>query len=168
VAFASGKVAMYMAGAWFAGVMNGEHPDLQSKWAAAPLPQGPSGCATTIAGDNLVVMQGTKNPDAAWKWVEFLSEPRNMAEWTYLSKGSTLLPPRQSLLSSPALAKNKPILKGFAEQMKCGNANVIANPKWPKVEEVLNEQLGKAMYGEQTPSQALDEAANQAQGILAR
>jgi multiple sugar transport system substrate-binding protein len=168
VAFATGKVAMYMAGAWFAGVLDGEYPKLKGKWAAAPLPQGSAGCATTIAGDSLVVLNGTKNADAAWKWIEFMSEPRNVAEWTFESKGSTLLPPRKSLLDSPALAQKKPILVGFAKQMSCGVANVIANPKWPKIEEALNEQLGKAMYGDQTASQALDQAASQAKEILAR
>jgi multiple sugar transport system substrate-binding protein len=47
-------------------------------------------------------------------------------------------------------------------------ANVIANPKWPKIEESLNDHLGKAMYGDQTPSQALDEAASDAKEILSR
>jgi multiple sugar transport system substrate-binding protein len=168
VAFATGKVGMYMAGAWFAGVLQGEYPKIRNKWAAAPLPEGDKGCATTIAGDNLVLLEGGKNADAAWKWIEFLSEPDNMAEWTFRSKGSTLLPPRKSLLESPELGQKKPILKGFAEQMKCGNANVIANPKWPRIEQELNKQLGKAMYGEQSAAQALDEAAGVAERLIRR
>jgi multiple sugar transport system substrate-binding protein len=166
VAFATGKVAMYMAGAWFAGVLDGEFPKIKGKWAAAPLPQGAAGCATTVAGDSLVLFSGGKNQDAAWKWLEFLSQPDNVAEWTYKSKGSTLLPPRTSLLQSPDLAAQKPVLKGFADQMKCGVSNVIANPKWPKVEEKLNEDLGKAMYGDESVSDALDHAAQQADRIL--
>jgi multiple sugar transport system substrate-binding protein len=154
VAFASGKVAMYMAGAWFAGTLNGEYPKLKGKWAAAPLPQGTNGCATTIAGDTLVVLNG--------------SSPENMSAWTFGSPNGTTLPPRTSLLNSPALTEKKPILKGFADQMKCGVANVIANPKWPKIEESLNDNLGKAMYGDKTPSQALDEAASDAKEILSR
>jgi multiple sugar transport system substrate-binding protein len=168
IAFASGKVAMYMAGAWFAGTLNGEYPKLKDKWAAAPLPQGSNGCATTIAGDTLVLLQGGKNKDAAWKWIEFLSKPENMALWTFGSKNGTTLPPRTSLLNSPELTQKKPILKGFADQMKCGVSNVIASPKWPKIEESLNEQLGKAMYGDQTPAQALDAAASDAKEILSR
>jgi multiple sugar transport system substrate-binding protein len=168
VAFASGKVAMYMAGAWFAGTLSGEYPKLQGKWAAAPLPQGTAGCRTTIAGDSLVLLSAAKNQDAAWKWIEFLSKPENMARWTFGSPNGTTLPPRRSLLESPQLTQKKPILKGFAQQMKCGVANVIANPKWPKIEESLNEQLGKAMYGDQTPAKALDAAASEANEILSR
>jgi multiple sugar transport system substrate-binding protein len=168
VAFASGKVAMYMAGAWFAGTLQGEYPKLKGKWAAAPLPEGSAGCKTTIAGDSLVLLDGGQNHDAAWKWIEFLTEPKNMALWTYESPNGTTLPPRTALLDSPDLVAKKPILKGFADQMKCGVANVIANPKWPKIEESLNDNLGKAMYGDKTPSQALDEAASDAKEILSR
>ena len=168
VSFATGKVGMYMAGAWFAGVLDGEFPKIKGKWAAAPLPEGSAGCATTIAGDSLVLFKGGKNQDAAWKWIEFLSKPDNVAQWTYKSKGSTLLPPRTSLLESADLQKSKPILKGFAEAMPCGVSNVIANPDWPKIEEKLNEQLGKAMYGEQSASAALDNAAGEAKDILER
>jgi multiple sugar transport system substrate-binding protein len=168
VAFASGKVAMYMAGAWFAGTLTGEYPKLKGKWAAAPLPKGTNGCATTIAGDTLVMLAGSKQQDAAWKWIEFLSSPENMKKWTFGSPTGTTLPPRTSLLNSPQLAEQKPILTGFADQMKCGVANVIANPKWPKIEESLNEHLGKAMYGDETPEQALDSAASEAKEILSR
>jgi multiple sugar transport system substrate-binding protein len=168
VAFATGKVGMYMAGAWFAGVLDGEFPKIKGKWAAAPLPEGSAGCATTIAGDSLVLFRAGKNQDAAWKWIEFLSKPENVAQWTYKSPGSTLLPPRASLLDSPDLKKSKPVLTGFADAMSCGVSNVIANPDWPKIEEKLNEQLGKAMYGEQSASAALDQAADEAKDILER
>jgi multiple sugar transport system substrate-binding protein len=167
-AFAQGKVAMYMAGAWFAGTLHSEFPKIDGKWAAAPLPSGTAGCKTTIAGDSLVMLAGGKNHDAAWKWMEFLSKPDNLALWTYKSKDGTLLPPLTSLLESPDLAKEKPVLEGFAKLMKCGVASTVANPKFPKVEEVLDKELAKAMYGDQTASQALDNAAKQGEKILSR
>jgi multiple sugar transport system substrate-binding protein len=166
VAFANGKVAMYMAGSWFAGTLTGEYPKIKGKWATAPLPEGDEGCATTIAGDNLVVFENSPNKDAAWLWIEYLSKPENMALWTFGDPDSTLLPPRKSLLESPELTKKKPVLAGFADAMKCGVVSK-SNPKGPKIEQALNEQLGKAMYGDQTASEALDKAAAEAKEILA-
>jgi multiple sugar transport system substrate-binding protein len=166
VAFAQGDVAMYVAGAWFAGTLADEYPKLNGKWAAAPLPEGTAGCKTTIAGDSLVMFSQTKVSDAAWLWMEFLSEPENLAAWTYKTEG-TLLPPTKALLTSPDLEKSKPVLKPFADLMSCGVAGV-ANPKFPRIETILNEQLGKAIYGEQTAEQALDNAAQQGRPILAR
>jgi multiple sugar transport system substrate-binding protein len=161
VAFAQGQVGMYVAGAWFAGTLSQEFPKIEGKWATAPLPEGDAGCATTIAGDALVVFD-TKKADAAWKWIEFLSTPENMATWTYKAEGSTLLPPRKSLLESPDLVEEKPILKGFADAMKCGVSNIISDPDWGRKEEALNEELGKAMYGDQSAADALENAAAEA------
>jgi len=167
VAFAHGQTAMYMAGSWFAGTMDSEVPKIKGKWDAAALPDGPAGCKTTIAGDALVMFNATKNADAAWLWMEYLSQPKNVATWTYKSPGGTELPPLTSLLDSPDLVKTKPVMKGFAELMKCGVASTVANPKFPRIEVALNDELGKAFYGDQTASQALANAKDKADQILA-
>ena len=167
VAFAEGQVAMYMAGAWFAGTLTTEFPQIDGKWATAPLPEGPAGCKTTIAGDSLVMMDKTENPDAAWLWMEFLSSPEILARMTYETEG-TLLPPLTSLLESEEITEEKPVLEGFIELMDCGVASTVSNPKFPRVETILNEELAKAMYGEQSAGDALDNAAQQAEAILGR
>jgi multiple sugar transport system substrate-binding protein len=166
-AFAQGQVAMYMAGSWFAGTLHSENPQIDDKWATAPLPDGPAGCKTTIAGDSLVLLANSKNTDAAWLWIEYLSKPDNLATWTYKSENGTELPPLTSLLDSPDLSKTKPVLKGFAELMKCGVASTVSNPKFPRIEEQLNIELGKAFYGEQTADEALANAKQKAEQILA-
>jgi multiple sugar transport system substrate-binding protein len=167
VAFAEGQVGMYMAGAWFAGTLSDEFPDIDGKWATAPLPEGPAGCKTTIAGDALVMMDQTKNPDAAWLWMEYLSSPKQLALATYKTEG-TLLPPLTSLLEGPEITQEKPVLKGFIDLMDCGVASTVSNPKFPRVETILNEELGKAIYGDQTAEEALDNTAQQAEAILSR
>jgi multiple sugar transport system substrate-binding protein len=167
VAFAEGQVAMYMAGAWFAGTLSDEFPDIEGKWATAPLPEGPAGCKTTIAGDSLVMMDQTENPDAAWLWMEFLSKPETIARMTYETEG-TLLPPLTSLLEGEEITQEKPVLEGFIDLMECGVASTVSNPKFPRVETILNEELAKAMYGEQSAEQALENTAQQAEAILAR
>ena len=167
VAFATGKVAMYEAGAWFGGQMKTEFPKINGKWSVAPMPTGPAGCATTIAGDSLAVFSQSKYPDAAWMWVEFLTQPDNMKTWTFGSPTTTLLPPRQSLLSDPDLGKFNPWLEGFAQQMKCAVNDNLTNPKWPQVSDELNTELGKAIFGEQSASEAIQKAAQKGQQILA-
>jgi multiple sugar transport system substrate-binding protein len=167
VAFAQGQVAMYMAGSWFAGTLHSEYPKIDDKWAAAPLPNGVAGCKTTIAGDSLILLNGSKNTDAAWLWMEYLSKPENVATWTYKSAGGTELPPLKSLLESPDLVKEKPVLEGFAKLMQCGVASTVANPKFPQIEQQLNTELGKAFYGQQTAAQALANSKAKAEQILA-
>jgi multiple sugar transport system substrate-binding protein len=165
VAFEHNQVGMYMAGSWFAGTISQETPKIKGKWDVAPLPCGPSGCATTVASDALVAFNGP-NKDAAWKWIEFLSKPANMAKWTFGSPGGTELPTIYSLLKSDAFKNSKPYMQGFADQMKYGVANIQANKNWPQMETALSDQLGKAIYGNLTVKQALDGAAQKAASIL--
>jgi multiple sugar transport system substrate-binding protein len=168
VSFGAGKVGMYEAGAWFGGQMKTEFPKITSDWSVAPMPIGPSGhCATTTAGDSLVVFSQSKNADAAWMWIEFLSQAENMKAWTYGSKTTTLLPPRQSLLSDPNLGKFNPWLVGFAKQMSCSVNENLTNPKWPQISDALNTELGKAIFGQESATQALANAAQKGNQILA-
>ena len=167
VAFANGTVGMYVAGAWFAGTLRSEFPDIDGLWASAPLPQDQQ-CATTIAGDTLVIFEQSENKDAAWKWIEFLSAPQNMALWnlgTPEAPGS-LLPPRTSLLEDPRAFENNETLRGFAEMMQCGVTNAAPNENWGQVEELLNEQLGRAIFGEIDAATAVDQAAEAGADLL--
>jgi multiple sugar transport system substrate-binding protein len=166
VAFATGEVGMYIAGNWFAGTLLSEFPDIEGEWASAPLPRGDAGCATTMAGDSLVIMADSENQDAAWLWIEFLSRPENMTTWTIGEPTTTLLPPRESLLQSDQLAQNKPFLQGFADDMECAVTSTVEQPAYPEIEAVLNEKLGEAMIGDITPEQALQQAAAEGEEIL--
>lgn len=166
VAFATGKVAMYEAGAWFGGEMKSSFPQINGKWDVAPLPSGPTGiCGTTVAGDSLV-MFSQKNQDASWLWMEYLTQPANMKAWTYGSPTTTLLPPRNDLLNDPALGKYNPWLAGFAQQMNCAVADNLSNKNWGEASDELNKELGKAIYGDVTADEAIDTAAQQAQQLL--
>jgi multiple sugar transport system substrate-binding protein len=166
VAFATGKVAMYEAGAWFGGEMLSSFPKINGDWSVAPMPKGPAGCATTIAGDSLVVFGQTKNADASYMWLDYLASKENMKTWTFGSKTTTLLPPRQSLLDDPNLGKFNPWLTGFAQQMDCAVNDNLTNPGWPQASDALNTELGKAIFGDETATQALDNAATKAQQFL--
>ncbi|HZA80127.1 MAG TPA: sugar ABC transporter substrate-binding protein [Actinomycetes bacterium] len=165
-AFATGKVAMYAAGAWFGGEMASSYPRINGRWSVAPMPAGPVRCATTNAGDSLVVTSQSKNTDAAWLWIEFLSRPDNMKLGTFGTPSAILLPPRRSLLSDPQLGRYNPWLKGFAEQMACAVNETTTNPNWGQVSEALNAELGKAIYGDQSAVEALNKAAQKGQTLL--
>ena len=169
--FATGKTAMYMAGAWFAGEMeNTFKKTIGNNWAVAPLPTETAGspCATTI-GDALVMPAAGHNHDAAWKWMEFLSAPQNMALLNLGTKKNptTLLPPRSSLLNNPDTFKSNPILKPFADNMKCGITNLSQNPNWGNVDSgPLSDALAHGIYGKGNIDDELKSAASKADSIL--
>jgi multiple sugar transport system substrate-binding protein len=166
VAFATGKVAMYEAGAWFGGEMKSSFPKIDGKWDVAPMPSGPGGCATTVAGDSLAMFSQSKNQDAAWMWIEYLTKPENMKAWTYGEPTTTLLPPRTDLLSDPDLGKFNPWLQGFADQMNCAVSDNLDNKNWAEVADALNTDLGKAIFGDIPPDEAIDSAAQKGRQLM--
>ncbi|HEU0193475.1 MAG TPA: sugar ABC transporter substrate-binding protein [Gaiellales bacterium] len=170
--FATGKTAMYMAGAWFAGEMENTFKNqIKNNWAVAPLPTMTAGspCATTIAGDALVIPSAGHNHDAAWKWIEFLEAPQNMALLNLGTKSNptTLLPPRTSLLNNPATFKTNPVLKPFAANMRCGITDLSQNPNWGQVDSgPLSDALAHGIYGKGNIDTELKSAAQQANSLL--
>ncbi|HEY3475285.1 MAG TPA: extracellular solute-binding protein, partial [Anaerolineales bacterium] len=167
VPFANGDVAMYMAGTWFAGTLMTEFPDATGTWAAAPLPQD-ARCATTIAGDHLVIFRDTPHPEAAFKWIEWLSAPQNMVGYNLgnPSEPGTLLPPKTSLLEDPTLYENRPYLQSSKDSMECAYVPDADQPNYWKAEEILTEYLGQAFYGEISGSEAVTQAAVEAEAAL--
>jgi multiple sugar transport system substrate-binding protein len=172
VTFATGKTAMYMAGAWFAGEMQNTYKkQVKDNWAVAPLPTMDAGspCATTIAGDALVMPSAGQNHDAGWKWMEFLSAPQNMALLNLGTKKNptTLLPPRASLLNNPETFKANPVLKPFATNMKCGITTLSQNPNWGNVDSgPLSDALAHGIYGKGNIDTELKSAAQKADSLL--
>ena len=166
VAFPNGQAAMYEAGSWFGGTMEQEFPKINGKWGVFPIPVNKT-CATDIAGDSLVVFKGSPNADAAWLWIQFLSQKQNVQTWNDGTKGSTELPPVTSLLDSPQTYKLNPWLHGFAADMKCGFAETGKVAQWGQIETNLNNLFTKVIYGKESADQALAQGAAQAKSLIA-
>jgi multiple sugar transport system substrate-binding protein len=99
------------------------------KLGAAPMPKGPAGQATSVNSAGFVVARDSKNPDAAWKFVQFaLSETgqKRLAELGFA------IPVLKSVAESPAYlnagdldqklfldalsyAHMKPVFRGYDE-----------------------------------------------------
>ena len=130
--FARGMFAFYISGPWNIGEFRRRlPPERQGDWATAPLP-GPDGPGvSTSGGSSLVLMRGSKRQDAAWKLIEFLSEPATMQRFHALTGD---LPPRRSAWLAPALRDDVPS-RAFAEQLE----RVRPAPKVPEWERIFQE-----------------------------
>ena len=168
IPFANGDVAMLMAGGWLVGELMTQFPDATGKWAVAPLPQDKR-CATTIAGDHLVIFKASKNAEAAWKWIEFVSAPDHMIALNLGTPDypSALLPPRQSLLNDKTLYETRPYMQGFKDNMACAFVLGVDQPRYYDIEQILGEYLAKAFYKEVDGATAVKESAKEAETLLA-
>ncbi|HZW73186.1 MAG TPA: hypothetical protein VFF43_06540, partial [Caldimonas sp.] len=86
---------------------------------------------STAGGSSLVIFRRSQKKAAAWRLIEFLSEPATMQRFHALTGN---LPPRRSAWRSAELASDAPS-QAFAEQLE----RVRAAPKLPEWERIFQE-----------------------------
>ena len=135
--FARGRFAFYVSGPWNIGEFRRKLlPERQNDWATAPLP-GPDGPGiSTAGGSSLVLMRSSPHRNAAWKLIEYLSEPATMQRFHALTGD---LPPRRSAWAAPSLRNDAPS-RAFAEQLE----RVKPAPKIPEWERIFQEMQSTA------------------------
>jgi len=145
--FAEGYFAMVITGPWNLGEFkNRLPPEMQDRWATAPLPPPEAGMPypgnSLAGGSSLVLFRRTRSPEAAWKWLEYLSEPAQQARFYQLSGD---LPARPSAWKLAGLAAD-PKAAAFLAQL----GHVVSTPKVPEWERIatrLAESAEQVMRG---------------------
>ena len=130
--FARGYFGFYISGPWQIGEFRRRlPPQMQSAWATAPLP-GPDGPGVSIAGgSSLALFSPSRNKEAAWSLVRFLSRPEVQQRFYDVSGN---LPPRRSAWAGETLARSEPA-RAFREQLE----RVRPVPKVPEWERIATE-----------------------------
>lgn len=162
--FARGSFAMYITGPWNLGEFRSRLPDsLQDSWTTAPLPgpDGPESGVSTAGGASLVMFRSSKHPEAAWRFLSYLSRPDVQARFFQLT-GS--LPARRSAWNDSALVAD-PRARAFRVQLE----RVRPLAKIPEAEQIsirLQERAEAAIRGAQTSEQALAQLDREVDQIL--
>jgi multiple sugar transport system substrate-binding protein len=130
--FGRGRFVFYVSGPWNIGEFQRRLPaGEQDTWMTAPLP-GPNGPGASIAGgSSLVVFRASRQQAAAWRLIEFLSQPAVQRRFHALTGD---LPPRRATWTDPQLA-NDVYAKAFREQLE----RVKPTPKVPEWERIATE-----------------------------
>jgi multiple sugar transport system substrate-binding protein len=151
--FARGSYAMLITGPWNIGEFRRRLPDsLQGEWMTAPMPGPKPGApgVSTAGGSSLVVFAASAHRAAAWKLVEYLSEPAQQARFAKLTGD---LPARRSAWRESGLAGDR-YARAFYEQLQ----HVVPLPKVPESEAIvqrLTEAVEPVVRGRQTADRAL-------------
>jgi len=158
--FGRGRFAFYISGPWNIGEFQRRLPaDQQDRWMTAPLP-GPDGPGASIAGgSSLVVFRRSPHQAAAWRLVEFLSQPAVQRRFHALTGD---LPPRRATWADPGLAGDV-YARAFREQLE----RVRPAPKVPEWERIATEMrlvAELAVHGRLS----LEEATRELDGRAAR
>ncbi len=163
--FASGKLAMILDGPW-------NLPRYRAMrdvdWKVAPLPAGPAGRATYLAGEQLAIFRQSTHRREAWTFVKWVLQPDVQARF---SLNSGYLPVRKSGLAIEEYCKElekDPALKAFVEQMAWGRGRETIPRHRVEINRFLAEAIERATLGKQDPKQCLDEAVLRANALINR
>jgi multiple sugar transport system substrate-binding protein len=159
-AFVAGTDPMFFSGPWHIGLITAAGgPSFKDKWALAPMPKKVT-ATSFVGGGNLVVYKDSKNKDLAWKFVQYLSDPKTQVAWY---ADVTDLPAVQAAWDDPSL-KGDPNVAMFGAQLKTTQAQPAIST-WSEVATALNSTLEKMTTGTIEPQAAADEMQQEAEKI---
>ena len=158
--FAEGTFGAFISGPWHTGLVEDAGVS-EDQYAVAPLPSRDGGMGTSfVGGGNLAVFKDAENPDAAWKLVQWLSEPEVQQQW-YDTLGD--LPAVQAAWESGELAQDER-LKVFGEQLSQAQSPP-AVPTWEQVAASIDALVEQASRGDLSGKDAVARMQSEAQKI---
>ena len=156
---AEGTYAMIIDGPWMVDIYKGNYPNFEVNFA--PVPSGPQGTTSSVVGgEDVVVLADSQNQEAAMKWAAYLLSPDAQKMMAAVGQMPTLA----SLVGDPAMPAYFAV---FQEQLKTAQARV-PHPKWSDMDNAINNAYQRMLKGDQTPQEALDQAATEIDALLGK
>lgn len=150
-AFKGGDVAMMINGPWaIADTYAGPQFKDKANLGVAPVPAGSAGQGAPQGGHNLGVYAGSKNLDASYAFVEYMSSAESQAK---ITTELNLLPTRTSVYSRPEVAQNE--IVGFFKPVV---DKAIERPWIPETGSLfapLVTEYTKVLTGQTTPEKGV-------------
>jgi ABC-type glycerol-3-phosphate transport system substrate-binding protein len=165
--FCSNKAAMSIEGPWFRGMVDDKNPGKKFYTVPVPVPDDRiAGCDTAPTLQDMVmyaINARTKYPEQAWELIKYLRNEEADMAWIREDLGA--LATTRHALESPE-AKNYADLPVYINELK------HAKP-WPShpsmiaiASDVFTPYTQKAIVGELSPQDAMDQAAREAQEMI--
>jgi multiple sugar transport system substrate-binding protein len=161
--FGTGKIGMINGGLFSQIFLKGSTIENESKLGWTLMPKGKDGFISGGAGfGGNGITTSSKNPDAAWEWIEFLSTKENLRG--YMDLGYQ--PSRKSLADE--LEKSDPGMAVFIEAVKDAkpSGTSCANLRDSEVLELLTQALGDVWAGRKSAEEALNSVHPKIQEVL--
>ena len=158
--FKDGTFGAFVSGPWHTGLVE-DAGVTQDQYAVAPLPGKDSAPGTSfVGGGDLTVFKDSDNSDAAWKYVQWLSEAGTQQDF-YETVGD--LPAVTESWESGKLSTD-PQLQVFGEQLKTTEAPP-AVPTWEQVAAQIDSLVEQVTKGKMEADEAVAEMQSKAQSI---
>lgn len=158
--FAQGKTAMQLTGFWNIGSLK-KTPDVD--WDIAPLWKGKQ-AATVAFGNGLSVNANSKNKDAAFKVIDFLTSEEGQKP---IVENNQDAPANLALLDNDAFLKSAPgkNMGAFKESASMLYSPPIG-PHWNEMQKVFDDALGPFFQNKADAQATLDRVQTELQALL--
>ncbi len=173
--FKGGRLAVWMGGPWVLGSVKRADdenwvPAARNNVGVAPMPTGPVGEGFTfVGGSNLMMLKSSKNKDAAWELMKFLSQDQIQSD--YAAKQG-MFPAR--IEPQKAAGETDANYGGFFKAIQQGRTYAPI-PQWGPIEQAYKARfaniLEQAGGGQLTDAQIEEElrgAEKEANALLAQ
>jgi multiple sugar transport system substrate-binding protein len=156
----NGSVPMFVGGPWEIGSLKQAGGNgFASKYAVAKIPAGKSS-TSFMGGSILGVPKTSKNPQAAWKLIQYLTKPSTQVEWYKLAGD---LPSQQSAWDNPTL-KSDPKVAVFGQQLKSVKVPPAISA-WTQVSAAADTSQEQVFVGGTSPEDAMKSLQAKAESI---
>lgn len=158
--FVNGSVPMFISGPWErGGIEELGGAGFKEKYGVLAMPKQKT-ATSFVGGSDLVVFKNSKNRDSAWKFVQWLSDPKTQVKFYALS---TDLPSVKSAWTDPSLSGDAN-LAVFGRQLEDAKAPP-AIATWEQVAAAFDTEMEKVAKSGLDPSAALKAVQAKADSI---
>ena len=131
-------------------------------YALQPTAPGVEPGRTRAAGWYLSVAEDSRNPDAAWALVEYITSPENLLrgalEWANA-------PVRLSTYAAPEFVERFPVAEIWSQALAASTVDP-AVPGMAQITDILSEELVAIVRGDKTAQEGLDAACERIDRVL--
>jgi multiple sugar transport system substrate-binding protein len=158
--FVSGKVPMFISGPWeSSGIDTLGGASFKAKYGVIQMPKEKT-ATSFVGGSDIAVFKNSKNRDSAWKFVQWLSDPKTQVKFYGLT---TDLPSVKSAWTDPAISKDEK-LAVFGKQLEDAKAPP-AVATWEQVAAAFDTEMEKVAKSGEDPAAALKAVQSKADSI---
>jgi multiple sugar transport system substrate-binding protein len=168
--FESGRAAMTIMANWWGATLRASTLGMENV-GVAPVPHGEGGTPVALQYEWLWGVGNTsKNSEAAWTFLKWLNSPRDGAESSspmgeFLTSALNAIPGRTSDQTAHADLLSDPFVKPFVDAFASSKSEPII-PGAQEIKTNLQKQIEAAWAGQESPTDALNKAAEDADRIL--
>jgi multiple sugar transport system substrate-binding protein len=164
-AFQNGEALFLRNWPYAATLMNRAGSAVAGRFAAAPMPSAGGVPAAALGGAQLAVNARSRHPEAAWRLVAYLTAPEQLIE---RARAAGQFPARRGLYEGDALAGALPVPPEDARRIIERAVPRPVTPIYTELSSVLQVHLHRALTDQESPEDALANAARGMRAILER